>query len=244
MATFGDAIKAALQDLGVVDAASAPSAEDSELARLRANDWLDSLQHDHLAIPYIARTTWTLTTASSYTIGAAGTIVVARPASRNAITAIGYIDTAQDPDAEYLVENFTDEAFAEIAMKAQTNSVPYGFYYRPTSPTGTIIPWPIPDGTSTLTGVIYTLAQLTQISALTDTFTPATGYARFFRTNLAVELAPAFEREPSPSLLRAAMDSKAQVLSDNYRPLILKGDPALSTSSGGRWDINTDQWRR
>lgn len=63
MATIGDTITAALQDLGIYEAANTPAAEDSALALARVNEWIDGLANEGLTIFTTTRTTWTISSA-------------------------------------------------------------------------------------------------------------------------------------------------------------------------------------
>lgn len=238
MATIGDTITAALQDLGIYEAGNTPAAEDSALALARVNEWIDGLANENLTIYTITRTTWTITSAASYAVGSGSTVNVVRPISPQAIHNIGFQDTSVSPTLERLLGPcLTDDAYAAIPQKALTSPYPQFFYYNPTLPTGTLIPYPIPTST-TLQGVLYTETALTQFAALSTTFTLPPGYARFFRTNLTLEIAGAFQATPSPALVQAAQESKAAIKRTNTRRLDMSSDPrAFVTRSPFWYDI-------
>lgn len=239
MATIGDAITAALQDLGVIQAGETPSAEDSALALSRINEWIDGLANEGLTLYSVTRTTWTMVSGtSSYAIATGGTVNIARPVSPNAILNIGYIDTSQDPDLEInLGPILTEDAYALLPQKALTAVYPSFWYYRPTYPSGALLPWPVPTS-STLEGVIYTQAQLSEFSGLTDSLALPPGYKRFVRTNLTLEMAGAFDAQPSPALIQAAIESKATLKRTNTRLLDLSVDRgALVQARGPIYDI-------
>jgi len=242
MATIGDTITAALQDLGIYDAGTTPAAEDSALALARVNEWIDSLANERLTIYTIARTTWTISTATSYAVGSGSTVNVVRPVSPQAIQNIGFIDTSVSPTLErQLGPCLTEDAYAAIPQKALTSPYPQFFYYNPTMPTGTLIPYPIPTST-TLQGVMYTQTALAQFAALGDTFTLPPGYKRFFRTNLTMEIAGAFQASPSPALVQAAVESKADIKRTNTRRMDMAADPRAFVSRSPFWfDINAGQ---
>jgi len=242
MATIGDTITAALQDLGIYEAGNTPASEDSALALARVNEWIDGLANENLTIYTITRTTWTISSAASYAVGSGSTVNVVRPVSAQAIQNIGYQDTSISPTLERMLGPcLTEDAYAAIPQKALTGVYPQYFYYNPTMPTGTLIPYPIPTS-STLQGVLYTQTALTQFSALTDTVTLPPGYKRFFRTNLTLEIAGAFQASPSPALLQAAAESKADIKRTNTRRMDMSADPrAFVTRSPFWYDINAGQ---
>ena len=74
--TIGDAITAALQDLGVLAAGEVPSADDSTVALARVNDWIDALATEGLTMYGRTRTTWALTAGvSTYSVGDGATVM-------------------------------------------------------------------------------------------------------------------------------------------------------------------------
>lgn len=232
--TIGDLIRQSLRRLGVVAPGDAVPADMATIGLERVNDWIDGFANEGLLIYVISRTTWTLTGAASYSVGLGATINVARPVSATAILTIGRLDSATSPASEYLSgPPLTDDQFAGIAQKALTGEA-QAWFYRPTVPTGTLIPWPIP---ASGTGVIYSPSPLAEFTALTDTVIMPQGYRRFFGTNLALELADEFDAQPSQTLLKAAIDSKTAIKRANTRLLDLGFDPAMLIGASGRSNI-------
>ena len=64
---------------------------------------------------------------------------------------------------------------------------------------------------------MYRMVPLAQVTALTDVLSVPSGYARFYRTNLAMELAASFTVQPSPALVTKALEAKASVKRRNLR---------------------------
>ena len=217
--TVQDLITASLQDLRVIQTGAVVSADDAALGLSRLNDWINALATEDLTVYTILRTTWTLSTAASYTIGAGATVNVARPTGPMAIADIGFQDTSVSPTIEYsLGPVLTVDAFANIAQKALTSEYPQNWYYDPsyTGGFGTLSPYPVPTS-STLEGVIYTQSPVAEFDAITDTIALPPGYRRFLRTGLALELSSAFDAGLSPALQLAAMESKADIKRANMR---------------------------
>ena len=221
MATIGDVITASLQDLGLIAAEETSTAADSALALSRVNDWIDGLATQGLTVfTANTRTTWSLVSGtSSYTVGTTGAIACSRPISPSDIVNIGYEDTNVSPAEEYILGRpLTQDQYAALTPKSQTATYPQCYYYDPTfaSSLGTLIPWPVPTGANLL-GVIYTPTPVTEFSALTDTILLPPGYRRFYRTSLALELAPSFSVIPSDTLRRIAEEAAANVKRSNVR---------------------------
>jgi len=238
MATIGDVITSSLQDLGLISAGETPSSDDSALALSRVNDWIDGLATQGLTVfTTNTRTTWTLVSGTtSYTVGTTGTVACSRPVSPDQIVNIGYQDTSVSPTQEYLLGRpLTDNAYAELTPKSLTATSPQFWYYEAnfTLSLGTLIPWPVPTG-SGLEGVIYTPTPVSEFSALTDTILLPPGYRRFYRTSLAIEMAPSFSVIPSPVLQKIAIDAETDITRSNSRmsDLSLSGVSWIGGGSG------------
>lgn len=213
--TVADLVTRCLQDLKVLQAGETADADNAELGRVTLNDWIDALATDNLTFYTITRTTWALTpNVASYTIGTGATISVPRPVNPQMIAQVGYVYSA----LETLVPLLTDAEYQAILYKTTTALLPTAFYYNPTygaSGYGTLFPLPIPTGAPT--GVIYTPLPVSEYTATTTVIGIPPGYRRFYRTNLAVELASAFDATVSPELQRAAMESRTAVRKANQR---------------------------
>ena len=241
VSTTADICRGALQDLSILAAGQVMSASDGDLALERLNGLLDQWAAERLAIYESARTTWTLTQASSFTVGTGATISVARPVW---VDHVAYRDTALTTPVEIPLAALTQDGYAAYAMKTLTNTYPAAWYYDHTfsaSGFGALFLLPIPTG-SGLQGVLYSPKQVARYAALTTAFSLPPGYERFIRTNLAVELATSFERQPTPWLLDAARESKGVVKRANIRPAELATAPGalIGGRRGGRWNIFTD----
>src|SRR3954470_16629130 len=216
--TYRDLIERALQDIQVIAGGDTASADDAQLGLDRLNDWIDALVLEGLTIPAIVRQTWTLVSGTvSYAVGTASTVAIDRPLSPQAIENIGYIDTSVTPLTEILFGRvLTLAEYEQIPQKALTAAAPTGWYYDPTTgTTGALKPFPIPN-VSTLQGVIYAPGTLAEV-ALSDTVSLPRGYRRFFRSNLTVEIAAAFEKPVPPAIQMIADESKSRIKTNNVR---------------------------
>lgn len=242
--TVSQLITAALQDLRVLQVGESASANDAAYGLNRLNDWINGLATEGLTVYSRVRTTWTISSASNYTIGTGATINCARPTGPMAIENVGFQDTSVSPTIEYnLGPVLTEDAYAGIAQKALTSVYPQSVYYNPTfsSGFGLIYLWPIPTS-STLQGVIYTQVPVDEFSALADTISLPPGYRRFLRTGLAKELASAFDSPLTPDLQQAAIESKADIKRANQRLMDLSSGVAgiLFGGAGPHYNIYSD----
>lgn len=204
------------------------------LALLRLNDLIDAWKIEGLTVYTISRVLWTITGATSYTVGSAGTIVVDRPSNASDLR-FALLNNAFTVPVEMPIDNFTEDQYQAIAIKSLTSTYPQGFYYNPTSPFGTLTPWPVPTSSS-LQGVMYANAPAGEVG-LYDTLSLPQGYRRFYRDNLAVELAPDFDLQPSQVLVQSAIDSKASVKRANVRMVELVSDAAGLGGDAGVWTV-------
>lgn len=239
--TVADLINLTLRDLAVLGAGEVASAEDSADALLIVNDFIDAMKLRGLNTFTITRTLWPLTGASSYTIGVGGTINVSRPVRPQDITNIGYVDTSLTPNAEYLQGPLlTDDQYAAIVNKTMTGLIPARWYYRPTNPLGTLIPWPIANG-SNLSGSIYTSAEVSEFTSAAQTIIVAPGYRKYVRKGLAIELAPTFHVPVTPDMRNAFEEIRADVMRANQRLVDVDlGEVALMFGGAGPSNVYTD----
>ena len=214
MATVRDIGTEALQDLMVLGANETMSATDGAFILSKLNTLLDQCTSESLMLYSEVRTTWTISANDgSYTVGSGGNVNVARPTY---VDWVNFLDTSQTPNLEIPLVPLTDQAYAAIPIKTLTSTLPGYFYYNLTYPLATLNLYPVPTST-TLTGVLYARAQVGEFASLDTSVSLPAGWRRFLITNLALELAAAFEREPSQMLLRNAMQAKATLKRSNIR---------------------------
>lgn len=240
MATVKDQITAALLDLGILQAGEVPDPDTLSFAFARFNDWIDGLKTQGLTCYTIPRTTWTLTSATSYTVGTGGDVAIDRPVSPNVIANTGFIDTTVSGSPEYACgDPLTEDEYAGLILKTYSSPYPQRWYYSPTYPLGTLKPWPVPSN-SGLQGVLYVKTPVAEFATVDDTFALPPGYRRFFRTNLAIELAAAMDTQPQQSLVQSAAESRQDVKRTNVRMTELPSNAAGVFSLASIYNINTD----
>lgn len=245
--TVSKLLELAAKRVNILQAGESLTADDADDIFTYANIWLDSLAIDRLIIPYIARTTWTIsatkgTLASPYTVGSGGDINVTRPSLPNDIR-VRYQNIAVSPTLELPLTLLTDRAWQAIPQKDLTSPLPTSAYYSPTyaNNLGSLYLWFVPTQTS-LQGVLYAPAQLGQFGSLSDTIVLPPGYKLFMQENLAVMFAATFRDNlpVDPLLVRSARESKQMIQMANVRMTDLSLDTAILPNHGGYYSIYSD----
>lgn len=239
MATVRDICTQALQDLMVVGADQSMSATEGVLAFNKLNNLMDQGTTESLLLYSQLRTETVMSAGTaSYTVGDGGNIDIPRPLY---LDFVNYYDTdAGDPPAEIPLIPLTDQAWAGLQIKELESNLPTSYYYNLTFPLATLSLYPIPTS-DTLVLVTYNRQQITEFASLDTVISLPPGWRRYLVSNLAVELAPAFEREPSATLLRIAQDSKAKLKRSNIRLVdaVLDRGALIGAKRGGYsvWDF-------
>jgi hypothetical protein len=189
------------------------------------NSMLDSLSLDELIVYQIQQEGFAITpNTGSYTIGEAGTFDTTRPA----LIRGGFFRDSSNNDYPFRVIELAQ--WDGLTPKNQTSFNPEYLYYSTAYPLGTINLWPVPSVAGTL--YIDSMKQLQQFSNLNNVIDLPPGYKRMIEYNLAVEIAPEFERSVSAEVAKIAIDSKAAVMRINAEAPILGVDDALMTRKG------------
>lgn len=217
MSTARDIIKGSLRDIGVLATGENPSSEEANDALELLNQMLDSWYNEKLIIYNIVKEEFTLVAGTqSYTIGSGATFNTSRPQK---------VESAliKDGNTEYQVVEVDLDTWSEIADKTTTSDLPTMFYREGSYPNDTYYFWPVPSAANTL--VLHSWKPLAQLAGLSTSLSLPPGYLRAIRSNLGVELCPQFGKEPTPTLSRIAIESKANIKRMNIREYLLDGNP-------------------
>ena len=222
-ATARDLITSALSDMGILAAGETPTADDARDALDALNRLLDQWAAENLTIFTVTRTTHAITSNdNTYTVGPTGDIAIVRPVF---FESIKFQDTSVSPTIEYNLVPHTEDSWAQVRIKELTSVFPNSYYYNPTYPNGTIYLWPVPTS-ATLELVLYAWTAVAQLASLSASMALPPGYARAIVKNLAVDLAPAYEKQPSQLLMEQARESKMIIQRANKRLMDMGLDPA------------------
>lgn len=207
MATARDIIEAALRKIHVLGKGSSLDDDEAQDALETLNAMMATWSAQGDLIFTESRETFNLTNAASYTIGSGGDFNTTRPLYFRYV----YVS---DGSTDYPVKEIDSQQYASITQK-NIGNIPQVYYYDAGFPLGTIFLYPVPSSVSTIT--LYSFKPLTSFSGLTTTFSMPEEYKAALIYNLAVWIAPEYEREASLSTQRIAKRSKNAVMAQNKR---------------------------
>lgn len=236
--TVLDLITRALRLLGAINVGSTPTADEQADALLALNAMVEAWANERLMMFTSAREVFSINAAQQvYQLGPTATDwIAARP---QYIDAAGLLLANSDP-TQVLERPLRilrhNEEWARVRMKAVQSTLPTMLYYEPDFPNGQVALWPVPNQNNQI--AIYTPIAVAQFTSLTQTISLPPGYARALPYNLAVELSPEFDREPSAIVLAIAEGSKSAIKRANVPASMgrLRVDRALQ-SAGGHFDV-------
>ena len=199
----GDIINGSLRLLGMLAEGETPSAETSADALSAMNQMIESWNTERLSIFSTQDQVFTWPASIiSRTFGPTGDFVGNRP--------ILIDDSTYFKDAStgisYGIKIINQQQYDGIAVKTVTSTYPQVLWINMSYPNIEMYIYPVP--TRALEWHFISVEELSQAASLATVLNFPPGYLRAFRYNLAVELAPEFGVEPSPTVVRIAMTSK------------------------------------
>lgn len=231
----------ALEQIGVYGVGQTLSASDANTGLRRLNAMISSLGIQALSKLVVAREVFDLVAnQSSYTIGPGANFNTTRPTSLQNAT---LLLNSSSPSIEIPLALLTDQAYQNIRLKTQTNTLPTAVYYQPTFTTsgyGTVILWPVPD-TADNDLVLYFQQSLVTFANLTTEYYWPEGAEEMLGYNLALRLCAPYARPVPDTVGQMAKSSLATFKRANTRMSDLSNDAAAIGSANGIYNINTDQ---
>lgn len=224
MATAQTRIDRAMRLIGALESGESPTPQETADCLVALNGLIDSWRNDSLMVYAITSVSKVLTGGDgSYTIGTGADINTTRPVKIEG----GYVTVN---GVDYPVETMTEEVWRNLSDKALTG-IPEYVYYDPQMANGVVNLYPVPDGAYTLKLSVWT--PISTIAAATDNIVLPPGYERAIDTNLAIEIAPEFQRPVSDALAKAARESLKAIKQANIQPFYAQIEFACS----GAYDI-------
>lgn len=176
------------------------------------NAMLDSWRNERLMVWSILDEPLTLVSGqSSYTVGSGGDLNTNRPVR---IESAYLVDSG---NVSYQVNILNAEEYAAIALKSSTSTLPNYIYYDPDMASGHLWVYPVPSAAYTLHVLTWTPMQSFTTKETTAYLAP--GWERCIAYNLAIEIAPEFEKQPSPLVMKIAQEAKSQIKRINMTPV-------------------------
>ena len=219
--TAGDAIKRSLRQLGVLDAGVDPTADDYAAGLVALNGMISSWSAGRNAIHAPTTITHTLTASTAnYTIGAAGTIVVARP--NKILTAFVRADTT-----DYPIEVFSVNDYQRIGDKT-TEGIPYRLYIEMGYPTATIYLYYTPNDAYVLHLKLW--APLSTYATVGTSLGLPLEYEDAIVFNLSLRLHPEYPGRPLPETIPVFADKTLKLVKAlNAHPVPLANTQPFGT---------------
>ncbi len=225
-------ITTSLRQINAIATGETPAAAEIIDAMGTLNRLLHSWAISGLLVFKNTRETFALTASQqSYTMGTGGTFNTPRPTK---ITYAAIIDAG----VEYPIEIVTDAQWDQIHLKNTTSSYPSKLLVEGGYPLATLYFWPKPSGTPSV--VLSSQKPFTTFAQASDELDMPPGYERALISNLAIELAPEYGKDPSALVLNAAIESKAEIMRSNLQPIYIVSD-AASLTSGRPFNIITGE---
>lgn len=219
MATARDVIKRSLRLIGAIASSETPSGAEMADALSTLNAMLDSWSTENLIIYSKTTEKFQLVTGTNtYTIGPGGDFDTTRPIE---LISAAIEDQSASPSVEYCVDILTFEEWADIRVK-NLDGLPTKLFYNPESPLGVITLWPKPDTADKL--VLYSLKPLGGFANASDDVELPPGYELALSYNLAVLIAPEYNKAASVDVVNSALNLKANIKRKNVKPLFLTCD--------------------
>lgn len=205
-------VKAALRLLGAIGEGQTPSSSESSDALEALNAMLGVWNTNRQNLFSSSYASYALvTTQQLYTLGTGGGFNAARPVKIISIDAVigdAGNSTPTVEKARIPIEIITVEQWGAIRSRMAKSTIPERVYPDMAFPLIALNFWPVPTFTGTAPQVeIYQWARLVAFADLTTPYTFPEGYELALKSNLAVTIAPEWDRIPSPALLQTAAQS-------------------------------------
>jgi hypothetical protein len=239
MAIVLNIIADALTEIGVLQASETPTAGDTQLALLRLQNQLDAWAADRLTLSAQLRTTFVLLSGTSaVTLGPVGaTVIMARPVWLNAVN---YEIPGTSPAVEVPIAIMDEDSFSSLSIKQLSSALPTQCFYQTeiTTVLGTLFFWPKVSQNVTID--LYSPQQVGVPATINTVLIGPPGYAEAFMYQLALRLCRPFGIAIPPDLMEMATRAFANMKRPNVTPGLLGIDAALVPSSGGGYNILSD----
>ena len=228
-----DLINGSLRLLGVLSPGEVPTATEQNDALSVLDDLMDSWSTENLLIPSKLREVFTLVPGQqTYAFGTGGDFNSVRPQ----LIEDALIVASNSPEIELPMSIVNQDYFSSILVKSTTSTIPLYLYNDNAYPSANINLWPVPSVAAQI--VLYSWKPLTNFSTsgVFTTIELPPGYQRMMRYNLAVELGPEYGKEPSPTVVALAVQSKENIKRMNTKELLLGMDQALLNNGKGSFN--------
>ncbi|HDR9100055.1 TPA: hypothetical protein QDB15_001107 [Burkholderia vietnamiensis] len=236
MTTAVDLITLALKDIGALGIGQSISPDDTEDGLNTLNMMLGQWQGERLSVYHLVDTAIQSTGAQSYTVGPGGNFnTPAWPFKINA--AYARLNPGSQNPIDYPVTMiYAREDYSRIALKSLASFPSYAFYDA-AFPLGSLFMFPVPNSSFELH--ILTLEALPQFVTPADDINLPIEYMAAIRYCLGPYLAPSYQLEPQPALVRLAINAKRVIKRMNLQIQSMSMPRGLGTKQ--RYNIYSDR---
>ena len=236
-------IRRSLLLLGVISASESMEATEAQDGLDTLNAMMASWSNEKLFIFHTPRVAVPLVPSKgTYSWGPGGDIAGPRPLRLDG--ALLQVDDTSEP-IEWPLAVWDQVAYeAGIAQKGLSSGYPLGVWLEPQYPLAVLHVYFVPQRPYTL--ALFPCLPLTRFDALNSVVSLPEGYERALVVGLAVEMAPMYGKEATPTLVGALAQSVSALKRQNTIVPRLTTDPAYTGRQAGDWDASSDQyvWRR
>jgi len=244
--TLRDLVRSSFRLIGVLREGQGPNSDDITDSLVVLNAMLSSWSIDRLNVFEIRRDTYNLVAnQQAYQIGpGAPDFDAPRPVRIDRASVI------YQPNGEFQPElplgAWTTREWEDVRIKNITSTIPTNIYNDNAFPNANLFLWPIP--TLALPLVLYTWQQLTSnftSGNLDSSLSFPPGYEDAIRYNLAVRLAPEWQKELREDVIESARASKMYIQSLNAPAPVMICDSAITGNKyHGGWSYLTGSYQR
>lgn len=228
MTTARDIIKSALRKIAVLGTGASLDSNEAEDARRLLNSMLSSWSVEGNLVYVETKETFNLTTARIYTIGSGADFDTVRPINiKSAYVSQGGTD--------YPITSYNNAQYSHLSNKDTTSGIPDVYYYDGDFPTAKVYLYPAPNSVATIT--LNSIKPLMSFPDLTTDFALPEEYLLAIEYNLAVLIAPEYEREASPTVKQTANLSKETVGAQASKYNYAKSITDAPLMGGGNFNI-------
>lgn len=209
MTTARKIIEASLRKINALGSGESLAAEDAEDGLQALNAMLGSWS---VVGDLVYTMTWetfpVIGGTASYTIGPGQTFNTERPLE------IFAMNLQVPGGVSYPIAQIDEREYSAISIKT-ISGIPYAAYYNGNSPVATLTFYYVPGINYDFN--IYSRKVLTQFTTLNTDLDLPPGYEEALIYNLAIRVAPEYQKEPSPLVRQMANESRSAISVQNTR---------------------------
>jgi hypothetical protein len=207
-------INGAMQEIGALAGGEAAPIDDAAWILQKLQRMIDTWNAKRVMVYANFFKSFTLVAnLAPHTIGPGGTFDInQRPVE---IPTIGLQLTNSTPNTEIPLYRMTAAEWADERVKQLKSDIPTKYYYEPNWPLGSIYFWPVPSAVNNV--LLQMRSVIVEPTAYNASFTMPPGYWNLAVYELAIEIAPSFERPISADLRERYQQAKIAVLSNNIK---------------------------